>query len=154
MVVSAQAWHWVDLEIRYRKAHLVLAPQASLALIWNRPFAPDGEQPLLRAKVAAAYRELAPDLNPALPGERAQDRLPEIEASGLFRSLEHERRTWGVTYSAEGWLGLLRTQSDHRLLPPGQLEALLRRLRAALEEAGGSMPTTYENHLYLGRRND
>src|SRR5918995_4633622 len=37
VLVSAQAWHWAAPEVRYRKAHLVLAPGGVLALFWNRP---------------------------------------------------------------------------------------------------------------------
>src|SRR5258708_21666566 len=35
LIFSAQAFHWVDPEVRYKKAHDLLAPGGGIALFWN-----------------------------------------------------------------------------------------------------------------------
>ena len=55
-------------------------------------------------------------------------------------------------YDADLYLDLLSTQSDHRLLEPEALEALLADIRATLGRHGGTIRVDYETHLFLARR--
>ncbi|MGH7611332.1 MAG: hypothetical protein ACREN4_04865, partial [Candidatus Dormibacteria bacterium] len=146
-------WHWVRPNLRYRKARRVLEAGGALALLWNYPQPIDRRDPIGR-KIEIAYDELAPSIQPGLPGEREGDRLIEMAASGAFEELVRKRWTWTVEYGVDEWLGLLRTQSNHRLLPEGQLEALLARLRAAVGAGSRALTTRYTTFLYLGRRRE
>ena len=44
---------------------------------------------------------------------------------------------WSQVYDATSYTELIRTQGDHRLLPPDRLEALVAAVRAAIEDVGG-----------------
>jgi trans-aconitate methyltransferase len=63
-LVSVQAWHWVEPDLRYRRADQALAPGATLAAIW---MVPDWQACRVRAALSGAYRRAAPELVPDFP---------------------------------------------------------------------------------------
>ena len=148
-VISAQAWHWVDPKVRYRKAWHVLAPGGWIALIWNRSTGGDRR---VRAGLDGVYSRLAPELAGMPPGDVEVDRREGIAASGLFRKPRLRRFQFEVRYDARAYAELMATQSDHLRLP----ESRRRRLLAAIEEeitsAGGSYLVNWEARLYLAQR--
>lgn len=152
LVTSAQAWHWVPPEVRLVKAHQVLEPGGCLALLWNTPVGGDAEDLDLEHAIEDVYRREAPEWDLRVPGDVGVDRLAEIAASGLFTDLSHESYPWATTYSADSYLGLLQTQSDHRLLDPPVLERLLEGLAAVLASHGNQLRQGYRASLYLARR--
>ncbi|MGC8473751.1 MAG: class I SAM-dependent methyltransferase, partial [Candidatus Dormibacteria bacterium] len=113
-VISAQAWHWVDPEARYRKAAGILAPGGWLGLIWNRP---TGGEARMRVRLDTVYATLAPELASLPPGELDLDRREEIAGTGLFQEPRLECFAFEVRYSARAYAELMATQSDHRRLP-------------------------------------
>src|SRR5437899_4906578 len=52
LVVSAQAWHWVDADVCYSKAREVLPRDGVLALSWNPPL---WEDSALRSSIDDVY---------------------------------------------------------------------------------------------------
>ncbi len=148
-VISAQAWHWVDPEVRYRKAAEVLAPDGWLALIWNRATGGDAE---VRAGLDGIYSRLAPELAGLPPGELDLDRREEIAASGLFQQPRLEWFEFEVRYSARAYAELMATQSDHRRLPASRRRRLLAAIEEEVNSAGGSYSVTWESRLYLAQR--
>jgi SAM-dependent methyltransferase len=157
LLYSAQAWHWVSPEVRYVKAAQVLAPGGTLALFWNRPRWEDSP---LRDELRDAYRRAAPDFGPD-PGPMHPDTVAEPELWGDWeRELtaapqlgEPEVRSyrWSHEYTTERYLRLLRTHSDHILLGPARLEALLEAVGAVLNGHGATIPVSYVTVLCLAR---
>jgi SAM-dependent methyltransferase len=90
LVLSASAWHWVDPEIRYRKAAQTLSPHGTLALCWHRTA---WRSERLYQELDALYRRVTPQLHsqhpafPLSPMMDGQDWCDEIEASGYFHTL-------------------------------------------------------------------
>lgn len=157
LVASAQAWHWVRPEVAYGRARDALEPGGTLALVWNTA---TGEEERadggaeLAEEVEEVYRREAPGLAQGVPRERELDRRREIEASGAFVDVIGEDYPWTTTYTSEEYLGLLRTQSDHRLLDPARLERLLSGIEVVLAGHGGRIDQGYVAKLYLARRRD
>jgi SAM-dependent methyltransferase len=158
LVVSAQAWHWVAPEIRYRKARHVLTPGGVLALFWNRP---QWEDATLRSALDDVYARCAPDLKarePGFPGlKQAQvdeERAAEIEGSGFFGPVARRSFRWAKRYTTHEYLELLQTQSDHRMLPGERLTQLLGGVAEVIERSGGSIAMDFVARLYLARRLD
>jgi SAM-dependent methyltransferase len=157
LVVSAQAWHWVRPEVAYGKARDALEPGGTLALVWNTATGEascSGRGAELETEIEKVYRREAPGLAQGVPGEREPDRHHEIEASGSFVDVVREDYPWSTTYTSEEYLGLLRTQSDHRLLDPPPLERLLSGIEVVLAGNGGEIEQRYVAKLYLARRRD
>jgi SAM-dependent methyltransferase len=156
LLISAQAWHWVAPEVRYVKAGQVLRPSGGLALFWNRP---RWEDSAMRTALDALYEARAPEVNvrePGFPGlrepEADEERASEIEASGLFGPVTRRSYRWSCEYTVEDYLELLRTQSDHRMLPAEQREYLLRGVADVIEAACGVLRMDYDTHLWFARR--
>ncbi len=135
LVVAAQAWHWVDPTIGFRRAWDVLEPSGVLALLWNRP-SRDG----LPEGVEAAYRRHAPHLASGSTLDRSwrpDGRSRDVAGSGYFTEPDVLTHRWTRWYPTDAYLGLLQTQSDHRVLDPDHLAALLAAVGEALAPYGG-----------------
>ena len=153
-VASVQAWHWVRPEVAYGKAGDALEPGATLALVWNTATGEENRSGVgaeLEAEIEAVYRREAPTLAQGVPRERELERRHEIEASGAFVEVVREDYPWSTTYASEEYLGLLRTQSDHRLLNPPVLERLLNGIGLVLAGHRGTIDQSYVAKLYLAR---
>lgn len=153
LLVAAQAWHWVRPDVGYPKAKEALASGGCLALLWNRASDPVGQLELV-TEIQGVYRREAPKLAPGLSLEREVDRRAEILANGAFAEVLHEQYPWAATYSASHYVGLLRTQSDHRLLNPAVLDRLLQGIAQVLADFGQDLDQNYVTDLYLARRLD
>jgi len=152
LVVSAQAFHWVDPAVRFAKSADSLRAGGSLAVIGN---APVEERSPARTAIDAAYETQAPSL--------AANRMPacwygeEALIRGLFAASERFApaaaftRSWSESYATDRYLDLMRTHSPHRLLDESQRESLLAAIRKAIDAHGGSFNVSYEAHLYLAR---
>jgi SAM-dependent methyltransferase len=152
LVVSGQAWHWVDPERGLAKAASVLRTGGHLGVFWNR-----GRPDRHTAKVLdEVYTRLAPALartNVAvnMPPEPT-DRIAQFENSGLFSEVAARSFRWEAIYDREGWLDLIATHSDHFRLPDPQRRALLDAVGDAVDALGGTMTYHYSTVLVLAKR--
>jgi SAM-dependent methyltransferase len=153
LVFSAQAWHWVDPNIRYRKAARALVAGGTLALFWHRP---DWSSEALRDELDRLYRRLAPDLrakNPGFPGldPLIVDPEADVRASGLFGDVEWRLYRWEGRLTSNSFVELLLTQSDHRLYEAAKRERLWDAVRELIEAHGGSVTVPHATRLVLAR---
>jgi SAM-dependent methyltransferase len=144
LIVSGQAWHWIDPTRGTRKAAWLLRPAGLLAMFWN--FAQ--LDPAARRAVDAAYDAVAPELNQTsvLRGHgpaTVPNYVEMLRNSGRFASAERRQYRWQRTYQRDEWLALIRTHSDHSTLPPEQLDRLLTAIGAALDIVGSSATASY-----------
>jgi SAM-dependent methyltransferase len=152
LIVSGQAWHWVDPELGVAKAGSLLRPGGHLGVFWNRG-RPDEDA----AKVFEdVYTRLAPGLAKASialnPPVEPRDRVAEFEKGGVFTEVAARRFRWDTVYDREGWLGLVATHSDHLRLPDLQRHAILDALGDAVDALGGTMTYHYSTVLVLAKR--
>lgn len=156
LVVSGQAWHWVDPEVGPVRAADLLRDGGRLAPFWNYRDAPDEDE--LEA-VSAIYRREAPEL--IGPDGRVgtwdrqpdlTDRIAEIEASGRFGSCDVRRYPWSQVSTTEQWIDRLTTHSEHRLLGPAVRDRLFAALRQLHDEQGGSLVLAYTTYCIVAER--
>jgi SAM-dependent methyltransferase len=155
LVVSGQAWHWVDPTVGPAKAAALLPAGGRLAVFWNVAT----HDPQTQAVLDQAYARHAPALQKGyvpMGTTRAEDsaHMAAIVATGLFETPELRRYAWERRYSVDEWLDQLGTHSDHLLLPPGQFAGLMEAVRAAIEELGGAITIAYSTELILARRRE
>ena len=151
LLTCGQAWHWVDPSRGVPKAAQVLEPGGSAVVFWN-----DDE---LDADVHAAlddvYREHAPELlrAPEPDGQLHNDRphTGPFESSPAFDTVETRRYSWQRDFTAEEWVGLCLTHSDHLLLPPDRRAALADAAYAVLERRGG-LTARYLTYVVFAHR--
>jgi SAM-dependent methyltransferase len=141
LVVSGQAWHWIDPRIGPAKAADVLTHDGRLAAFWNYEEPSDAA---LAAAVEAAYEAFAPELEGSGIGRAAHRRHDDqtaeharsIRSSGQFASCTVCRFPWTWELGGDEFLDLVRTHSGVALLPEERRGALLGRLAAAISATG------------------
>jgi SAM-dependent methyltransferase len=143
LLVSAQAWHWVQPAAGYPRARQALAPRGILAAFWNL-VAWERSEPDLRAALLDAYRaapELSTDgpMHPANLATDGADWRGEIAAAAGFTDPEIREYDWDQDYSDDEYIGLLSTTSDIRLMNERPRTALFAAVTAAIEAHGEPM---------------
>jgi SAM-dependent methyltransferase len=153
LLIAGQSWHWVDPHVGAAKAAEVLRPGGSIGLFWNQSH----PMPPVRDDIARAYARCAPELgeHSVLLGQRGpslyQAIADAVQATDRFTGVGIDLFAHEAVYSTDTWLELTVTHSDHRTLPPEQLDALLGALRTEIDQSGGQVPVRYETTLVSGR---
>jgi SAM-dependent methyltransferase len=150
VVVSAQAWHWIDGHRGPAVARRALRPDGVLAVWWNQ--AGDWDGPV-REALNAAYERHAPELAHSVVNAPVHPLRPDSLTIDGFERVEPRSYTWTHRYDATSYSELLQTHSDHRLLPLEQLDELLRAVTEVIEDVGGGEVTyPYRTDLLTARR--
>ena len=149
LVFAATAWHWIDADVKYVKAHELLRPAGHLAF-WGASHAfPDGFDPFF-----TEIQEVYDEINESYPGEwpppPAADNVAEIEASGLFGEVEVRRYLWELQYTADEYIALLDTFSGHIEMTAQQRERLYGEIRRRLGDR--KVRRHWEAVLHVARR--
>ncbi len=157
LVLSAQAFHWVDPGTAYAKAGENLRPGGALALFWNQPLPGIGGE--VRDALDRVYRERAPqiahsDATAELAESQQRNIVQRVDATGLFEPVDVRIHPWSERYSADAYVRLMRTHSDHALLDAETRDALLADIREVFEHAGGEVEVVYRTLLLLARRRE
>ena len=107
-VISANAWHWIDPEVRYVQARAALVTGGTLAALWTFP---DWSRCAVRDRLRDVYAEAAPSLGadfPMHPASRptrlAGDWKAEIATSDGFGEPRVTAHDAGVPGAGSGAL--------------------------------------------------
>jgi SAM-dependent methyltransferase len=146
LVIAAQSFHFIDPASGLAKVARCLRPGGALAIFGNHPRGGEGG---VHRQLQEAYARHAPELAKDRPETALEDRIDE---TGLFESVVMTRYPWRQVYTATDYVGLMETQSDHRLLPRDRRDALLRAIGEAITSVGGSLAVDYVARLHLARR--
>jgi SAM-dependent methyltransferase len=156
LVVSAQAWHWIDPTAGARKAGEALRAGGRIGVFWNRADPPDE----VRAALDAAYRRTAaalgdgytlPSAALTTPDADCQRAAAAFRSAGGFGEVTIRMFTHSVMYTTAQWVDLLPTHSDHRTLPAGTLAEVLVAVRQEIDRIGGAFEMGYQTWLAEAR---
>ncbi len=157
LFVAAAAFHWLDPVTRFHKARRALKPGGCIALFWHRPATSQLSRDCM-ATLQSAYRQHAPALAARWQPPPPPDQLPDefsapIAKSGCFQPAHVKRYAYNLCYSADAYIDLLSTFSDHLALPPDARKNLLAAIKKLIIEAcGGRVIREQVTTLYLARR--
>lgn len=144
LVVSGQAWHWIDPAVGPAKVAGLLRRGGVMTLFWNHH---SDLEPAVRAELDAVYRRHAPELLKVAEQDRARGEphpyLADLRASGAFGSVDIKEYSYQRDYSADEWVGTVQTHSDHLQLDPRRRAAVAQSLRDAIDQRlGGRIRTS------------
>jgi len=158
LLIAGQAWHWVGPVRSAEKAAKVLRPGGRFAAFWNEMHHTEE----VRSVFDQVYSRHAPEmlstsyaLGVVDPIDPDHDPAAAALAAGPFAQLavgKRERFPWTVEYAPHQWVEHVATHSDHRLLDPSILEALLRDLESALQSLGPKFPVAFCTALLSAKR--
>jgi SAM-dependent methyltransferase len=152
LFISAQAFHWIPPEIGYARAATALNGTGSLALFWSQH--PLWDTPIRRA-LDRVYRDKAPqmadDAEKNSPEILTKRTVNDINASGYYQDLLVKHYPWSERYTADHYVKLLNTYSDHRNLPDEKKRDLFGAIHELIERFGGMIEIPYVTVLYLAQ---
>lgn len=156
LIISAQAFHWVDAEIGFRKCAKALKPGGWVALFWNLPNDPETG---VYNRIQRAYQRLAPEMTRRHKQKSQSDHVAEIRQDleshrDLFPLQKVYRFSWQESYSPDSYLELLSTYSDHIALPPADRDRLYDAIRKAIHSQGQTHLKHYVTILAMARRSE
>jgi SAM-dependent methyltransferase len=132
LVVFAASFHWVDPFVALPKARDILCDGGRLALIWNRlqPTSPT------RADFGSIYQDFM-DVDTRTTDGRHDDVAAMITAAGF--TIAERQYPHNLHYSAQQWVDLVFTYSNHLTLAAEKASELRARLAERIGPAGVSV---------------
>ena len=155
LVLAATSWHWVDPSVGYGRAAGLLRDGGLLAVAATEHVLPPDGDDFFR-QVEAAYDEVG--LGDGRGGPAHPDTIepPDVAAmrgSGLFAEPEVRRYLWAQDYTAEEYVTLLSTYSNHIAASPEQRDTLFARVRELVaRRPSGTVRKHYLTLLQTARR--
>jgi hypothetical protein len=142
LVICAQAWWWLDLEIALPKIAAALPVGRKLAVFWNVG-ASDDE---LTLKLRDVYDRIAADAvrvgaeavrEPMLPSPFEPEPDQDMKGDAKFTAVEAARFEWERRYTRDEWVAAAATFGDVIALPRELREPLLASIAATVDAHGG-----------------
>ncbi|HIE14077.1 TPA: class I SAM-dependent methyltransferase [Candidatus Bathyarchaeota archaeon] len=154
LVISGTAFHWIPKEVAYPKAALALKDSGYLAVFWN--FHPTPYTGFFK-EVQKVYRGFVPEWRDPEKERSIEDKIKSIEneinETGLFEKAIVKRYPWTKEYTADQYIKLLNTYSDHRLLGAERRRRLFTAIKTLIEkEYRGKIIRPYLTVLFVARR--
>ncbi len=129
-VVAFTAFHWIPRELRYPSVAAVLREGGALAVAMVHHVVTEDSDPFF-FEVQADYEAVGKGGEP--PGlDDVEDFGAEMKASGLFRVVAERRYPWDVEYTADAYVDVLGTYSDHLMQEKETRKRLFDLIRARI----------------------
>jgi SAM-dependent methyltransferase len=154
LLVSGQAWHWIDPGRGMARAAATLRSGGRFAVFWNVY----RHDPAVNEAFRDIYERLAPDLadsSVALGTARVHVDRDDDEAALSphgFDHVEHRLYDWDRYHTRDEWLDQLPTHSGHRRLQHHVLTELLDAVGSAIDQLGGSITVHHSTRLLTAVR--
>jgi len=155
VVLSAQAFHWIDPAFGLARAAEALKPQGAIALVWH----------LDRSEHTDFYRATQPLYERFLPSDAQREHVDPLEQramryhdalsqSDAFTRLTTFRHSWQRQYTGPQFLKLLQTFSNHQALPEPAKTQFFQGMAAELARFGNVVTRHYETLLLVAHKAD
>ena len=166
MIYCAQAFHWLDPKLKYEKCHELLKNDGYLVLFWYN--SSDGNSPIAKerqteiAKIVNKYVSKA-----SVKDDNSQrrehdgvykedERLKEIESSGLFTLVEKIEYLQETKNSAEEYLKVMKSVPAFMSLLDGiddmSISYMNNDIKEVINKYGGCVTSFLNFSLYITRK--
>ena len=152
LIYTATAFHWIPEEVGYIKVFNLLKSGGVLALFWNHPFVYRTND-LLHLKIQKVYKEFRPSDKKPIEFDKSDCiKIVEIINQYGFKNCYSKLFYQTRTFTADGYISLLNTYSDHRALPIDVKIKLENGIAAAINSFGGILHVYDTMDLYLAQK--
>lgn len=166
LIYSAQAFHWLDPQLKYKKCHTLLKDRGFLALFWYTPCSDLSERSKrIQEKADGIVSQYVKDYcrdpekpeRPQHDGVVSQDqRAAEIEASGLFELVEQLDYIEEIQNDAEQYLKAMKSVPAFATVLDGldseKIAQMDHEITELIEKDGGTVGTRFHYSLYIARK--
>lgn len=166
MIYSAQAFHWIDKNIKYAKCHELLKDRGYLILFWYNPmdFESDGTREI-REKVDMIVNKYI-TIHSSDKGKperlehdgvyREDDRIIEINSSGLFELIEKLNYTHEIMNNADQYLKAMKSVPAFSSKLDGLDDKIVENMDIEIKDLinshGGYVGTLFNFSLYITKK--
>jgi SAM-dependent methyltransferase len=157
LIYSASAYHWLNPATRIERIACLLAHAGWLAVWRNHHVRGSGASEAFFHAAQAVYAREAPTLAVKFtglldPGQIASTEKDQWFASGLFCDAQTRVYQWRKEHTANEYIRMLDTHSDHRLLPQENRERLFAGLAALIDDFGGLVTREHATILHVAKK--
>ncbi len=152
LIYSASAFHWIPEAVGYQKVFSMLRPGGVFARFANHPYAYK-DQPELMEAIQKLYAVYMPGSTP--PEEYSKEEAAhraDIAGKYGFTDLQYRMFHRTRVLSAEEYIALLGTYSDHIALEEGRRTTFFSQVRQAIDQYGGKVVIYDTVDLQLARK--
>lgn len=155
VVYSAQAFHWIDENIKYKKCHQLLKDQGSLALFWYQPLEAQG---VLAKNIKNIFLKHIPhyyddQVDTVTPAENIQIRHHEIAESGLFTNIQTFQYLVKNQLSAAAYIDALKSYSKFVKQDNRVQKAIISEIITQIENTGdGYVQSDLQYYMFTARK--
>ena len=166
MIYSAQAFHWIDQKVKYKKCHELLKDNGYLVLFWYNPC--DDNLPAtkeIEEKVDKIIEKYVFNyfVNKEKPERRVHDgvssndeRIAEIETSGLFDLVEKKEYTQEVRNNPSQYLKVIKSVPAFASILDGldnrTIEKMDDEIIEVINNHGGYISGLFKFSLYISKK--
>lgn len=130
LVLAAASFHWINPQVRFTKCAAILRETGALAVFTNKHFRKDEG---FFARVQDVYRVHAPSME-RIARERKKLWAEPVTGEDLFNVPMVREYPWVAEYSAEDYISLLGTYSDHLSLPEYERSSLFANIAELIQD--------------------
>lgn len=166
MIYSAQAFHWLDPNTKYKKCHALLKDDGYLVLFWYNP---SGDTSPVTREVEEKVEEIVQKYASKYAADKgkperrvhdgvasADERKAEIEASGLFELVEKIEYIQETKNNASQYLKARKSVPAFASILDGLEEIMIEKMDKEIEEVinqyGGYVGTLFNFSLYIAKK--
>ena len=157
LIYAATAYHWLDPQTRVARLAALLEPNGWLAVWRNHHVNSGGLSRSFHDAAQTIYEREAPTLAAKFCGLLTPDQIPQPEmeewrASGLLHDVQAHAYLWSRDYTADEYVRMLNTHSDHQLLPEHDRTRLFDQISLLVNEHGGTVTREHATILHMARK--
>ena len=166
MIYSAQAFHWIDKNIKYKKCHELLKDNGYLILFW---YSPSNDKLTttkeIQKKIDLIVNKYVSDyfVDNGKPKRLEHDgvykedeRKTEIESSGLFELVEKIEYTHETRNNSKQYLKVMKSVPAFASILDGLDDNIIDNMNKEIEEVindnGGYLGTMFNFSLYITKK--
>jgi protein-L-isoaspartate O-methyltransferase len=149
LLLSAQAFHWIDTEVGLARAIKFLHGAGTLALVWTLD---ESETAFQKESTPLYGKFIPPQPNRPTPDEGFELYKRALTESSVFGEVAVREVNWSQTYSKEDYLELQNTYSNHRAVDEVTRAEFHQELSKLIDEYGGRVVRLYKTVLLCAER--
>lgn len=154
LIYSAQAFHWIDPEIKYKKCHSLLKEKGHIALFWYQP---SDEVTEIGCEINSMMKKYVPDFsNDEVKKdthiETIEMRKSEIISSGLFKNVQVFEYVFENKLDTEKYIKVFESYSKFAILDDNMKSKLRKEIESIVNNHGGYVKSKLIFSLFIGEK--
>jgi ubiquinone/menaquinone biosynthesis C-methylase UbiE len=145
LIFSAQAFHWIDPKVGFKKVHKLLKQNSTFAIFWNLT---DSNKSEITKQIKKLYKKYCPDYK----GVPATKPIKNFKNNPTFKNVIIKSYPYTTSFEKSYYLKLIQTYSWVASLNPKQKEALLEKIKIELAKYKEPIHIPYKTLLCMGRK--